>query len=210
MVTLLCYSLFIKAQAESLLKDLTRLTVGSSTESEVEQLTRRHSRYLVSRDSSDGGYTNIFRIQNRWLSALRLEPIAIFGASVSVRSDHVSHISAWLMRSMDIYPTFQASAGMVEEYVEYPKYLSHYGHYGFPTPIGKPYLAVLLDSHASPAQRRQAFNFSFRCLTKPGGGCDLPCDYLPAAWRDWKSCLQELGFSEDLFSRRYPKNSRCQ
>ena len=119
-----CYAFFIKAQAESLLKDLTALTVGSSTESEVEQLTRKHSRYLVSRESSGEVATTNFTVQNRWLSALKLEPAALFGASVSVKGGHAYRISAWLMRSMDIYPTFQASAGMVDEYADYPEYMS--------------------------------------------------------------------------------------
>jgi hypothetical protein len=207
-VLLTCYALFIKAQAESLLKDLTALTVGSSTESDVEQLTRKHGRYLVSRESRDEVATTTFTVQNRWLSALRLEPAALFGASVSVKSGHVYHISARLMRSMDIYPTFQASAGMVDEYAEYPQYVSRGGHFEFPTPVGKPYLRVLLDSHASPVQRRHAFGFSFTCLIKPGGGCDLPCDYLPLAWQDWKVYLREGG-SWDVFNQHYPNSSRC-
>jgi len=32
------------------------------------------------------------------------------------------------------------------------------------------------------SQRQHAFAFSLECFTKPGGGCDLPCDYLPLAW----------------------------
>lgn len=42
------YALFVKAQAESLLNDITELTVGISTESEVKQLTTKHDRYMVS------------------------------------------------------------------------------------------------------------------------------------------------------------------
>jgi hypothetical protein len=207
-VVLSCYALFIKAQAEYLLKDITALTVGSSTESDVEQLTRKHSRYLVSRENSDEVSITTFKVQNRWLSALRLEPVALFGASVHVKNGHAYHISAWLMRSMDIFPTFQASAGMVDEYAESPMQLSHGAHFEFPTPIGKPYLRVLLDSHASPVQRRHAFAFSFVCLIKPGGGCDLPCDYLPLAWQDWRIYLHESGLS-DLFNQHYPNSSRC-
>jgi hypothetical protein len=203
-----CYALFIKAQAESLLKDVSALTVGSSTESDVEQLIRRHSQYLDSYVSSKGIATTTFKVENRWLARLKLEPAAWFGAAIIVESGHVNHISARLMRSMDIYPTFQASAGMVDEYAEYPQYLLSRGHYQFPTPVGKPYLRVQLDSHASTVQRRHAFDFSFWCLIKPGGGCDLPCDYLPSAWQDWKVYLQDVGFS-DVFNQHYPKSSRC-
>ena len=207
-VVLSYYALFIKAQAESLLKDLTALTVGSSTESDVNQLARRHHRYLVSPDSNNDFLTATFTIQNTWLSALKLEPPAVFRASVDMKGGRVYRISASLMRSMDIYPTFQASAGMVDEYAEYPSDMRHREHFEFPTPIGKPYLRILLDSHASPLQRRHAFNFSFRCLIKPGGGCDLPCDYLPSAWQDWKVELQERNFL-DIFDQHYPNSSRC-
>jgi len=207
-VVLSCYALFIKAQAASLLKDVTALTVGSSTESDVEQLTRKHSRYLASRESSEEVVITTFKVQNRWLARLRLEPDALFGASVYVKNGRAYHINAWLMRSMNIFPTFGASAGMVDEYAEYPQYLSHSEHFSFPTPIGKPYLRVLLDSHATSVQRKHSFSFSFRCLIKPGGGCDLPCDYLPLAWQDWKADLHESGFS-DVFNQHYPNSSRC-
>jgi hypothetical protein len=209
-VVLSCYALFIRAQAESLLKDVIALRVGGSTESEFERIERKHSRYLVSQESSDEVATTTFKVQNSWLAALRLEPLAWFGISVSVKGGHVCCISAWLMRSMNIYPTFAASAGMVDEYVEYPQYLSRLGvhHLAFPTPVGKPYLRVVMDSHASASERRRAFGFSFNCLIKPGGGCDLPCDYLPLAWQDWKTSLQDRGFSDD-FNRHYPKSSRC-
>jgi hypothetical protein len=205
-----CYALFIKSQAESLLNDVTALTVGSSTEADVERLAKIHGRYLTSEEVSGASRLKTFTVRNTWLSTLRLEPSASFSATVGVRDGHVYHIGAWLARSMNIFPTLQASAGMVDEYAEYPAYMSHMHptQYEFPTPIGKPYLSVLLDSHASPRQRQHAFEFSFRCLIKPGGGCDLPCDYLPSAWQDWKADLRNRGYL-DLFNQHYPKSSRC-
>ena len=204
------YAFFITRQAQSLLKDITALRVGSSSEADVERLAKVHGRYLTSKEDEGNGFRIRFTVWNTWLSTLRLEPPAWFGAAVSVRRGRVYHIGAWLMRSMDIFPTFQASAGAVDEYAEYPAYLSNMRRtdYGFPTPIGKPYLRVLLDAHASPLQRAHAFDFSFRCLVKPGGGCDLPCDYLPSAWQDWKA-ESRTGGDLDLFNRVYPKNSRC-
>jgi hypothetical protein len=182
--------------------------VGSSTESDVDQLTRKYLRYLISSESNDGVATTTFSVRNTWLSALRLEPVAFFRASVGVKNGRVYHIGALLFRSMDIYPTFQGSAGMVDEYTEYPRQYSEKQHYGFPTPVGKPYLKVLLDSHAFSVQRKHAFAFSFRCLIKPGGGCDLSCDYLPSAWQDWRADLRDRGFADD-FEQYYPKSSRC-
>lgn len=205
-----CYAFVVKSQAESLLRDLSALKVGISTGVEARQFEQRHKRLLfqVSNDCNDDNCSRILTVQNRWLSALRLEPAAGFVANVSVKNGRVDEIGAYLYRSMPIYPTFDASAGMVDEYAQYPPHLSDHEHYEFPTPVGKPYLRIRLDSHASAEQRRNAFAFSFRCLVKPGWGCDLPCDYLPSAWQDWKVHLRDVGFL-DLFNKYYPKSARC-
>jgi len=112
---------------------------------------------------------------------------------------------------MPIYPTFGASAGMVVEYLDYPKFRRPTTpHYFFPTPVGKPYLRVELDSQASTLERQHAYDFSFRCLTKPGGGCDLSCDYLPSAWQDWRESLKGSGLYPEVFYDHYPKSTRCE
>jgi hypothetical protein len=206
---LACDALVVKSEAEGLLKDLVALRVGASTGVEARQFYKKHMRLLfeVSSPCDDDNCSRIFQVQNRRLSALRLEPPAKFNVSVSVKSGTVDSISASLFRHMPIFPTFDASAGMVREYARYPQNMLDRGHYGFPTPVGKPYLAVRLDSQATPEQRRHAFAFSFRCLVKPGWGCDLPCDYLPLAWHDWQVQLRETGFTS--FNEYYPKSGRC-
>lgn len=203
---LLSYGLVIKSEAETLLRDVTALRVGSSTGTEASLFARRYKRLLfqVSDPCNDDSCSRIFRLQNRWLSASRLEPRAEFRVSISVKNGTIDSIGAFLFRAMPIFPTFDASAGMVDEYVELPRP----AHYYFPTPVGKPYLKVVLDSHADPVQRQHAFGFSFRCLVKPGAGCDLPCDYLPLAWQDWKIYLKDIGFEGD-FNSYYPKSGRC-
>lgn len=205
-----CYALVIKSQAETLLSDLTALKVGISTGVEAQQFERRHKRLLfqTSNGCSDDNCSRIFTVENRWLSALRLEPSAGFSASVNVENGKVRSIGAYLFRSMPIYPTFGASAGIVNEYSEYPQSSSDQTPYEFPTPVGKPYLRVHLNANASSDQRRHAFAFSFRCLVKPGWGCDLPCDYLPSAWQDWKVHLRDVGLA-DTFIKSYPKSERC-
>jgi hypothetical protein len=97
-----------------------------------------------------------------------------------------------------------ASRKLVTETVEIPRYLRSTDHYLFPTPVGKPYLRVAIDSHATEIQRQHAFDFSFLCLVKPGTGCDLPCDYLPSAWEDWTT-----GWSEQDFLGHYTQHARC-
>ena len=139
-----------------------------------------------------------------------LEPPASFNASVRVQDGKVIQISAGLFRTMDIYPTFGASAGMVEEDLETSRRHEYEpSHFYFPTPVGKPYLRVQLDSAASEIQRKHAFDFSFRCLTKPGWGCDLSCDYLPFAWQDWRESLKGSASYPTFLYERYPMSTRC-
>lgn len=209
-IVLVGYAVAITAQAEALLEDLTSLKVGISTQADVQRFVERHRRNILYQYRDEHISSTAFEVRNRWLSALKLEPPAWFSASVAVQDGNVRQIGASLFRSMDIFPTFQASAGMVVENAGHPKNLSTpFPHYYFPTPVGKPYLRVELDSQASPVQRQHAFDFSFRCLTKPGGGCDLSCDYLPTAWQDWKESLRGSGLYPDYFYERYPKSTRC-
>ena len=204
------YGLVVKAQAESLLRDLTSLRVGVSGEVEVQRLVQRHKRYVVDEPRDDHSLSTEFRIENRWLSTVQLEPPAWLNASVRVEDGIVVQISAGLFRAMDIYPTFGASAGMTVESLDNSERDGHErSHYFFPTPVGKPYLRVQLDSAASEIQRKRAFDFSFRCLVKPGWGCDLSCDYLPSAWQDWRESLKGSSLYPAFFYERYPKSTRC-
>jgi hypothetical protein len=210
LVVLTVYGLVVKTQAESLLRDITSLRVGVSGEAEVQRLVQRHKRYAVDQRRDEHSLYTEFRIENLWLSTLRLEPPASFRASVNVQDGKVIQIFAGLFREMDIYPTFGASAGMVKEDLETSRRHEYRpSHYYFPTPVGKPYLRVELDSAASELQRKHAYDFSFRCLTKPGWGCDLSCDYLPSAWQDWRESLKGSDLYPTYFYERYPKSTRC-
>jgi hypothetical protein len=209
-IVLACYAYAIRSQAQSLLKDLTALRVGVSTEADAQQFVQRHRRYLSSENRTENSSAFEFKVQNRWLSGLNLEPQAWFSSSVFVRDGKVRHIGVVLFRSMDIFPTFAGSAGIVDEYVEHPpERFPGTPPYFFPTPVGKPYLRVELDSHASLIERQHAFGFSLRCLTKIGGGCDLSCDYLPLAWQDWKESLRSNDPNLEDFYKYYPKSARC-
>jgi hypothetical protein len=210
LLVLMIYGLVVKTQAESLLKDLTSLRVGVSGEAEVQRLVQRHTRYVVDQRRDDRSISAEFKVENRWLSTMQLEPPASFNASVRVEDGKVIQITAGLFRAMDIHPTFGASAGLVEDDLETSRRHEHEpSHYYFPTPVGKPYLRVQLDSAASEIQRKHAFDFSFMCLTKPGWGCDLSCDYLPSAWQDWRESLKGSPLYPTYFYERYPKSTRC-
>jgi hypothetical protein len=210
-IALTCCALVIESQASGLLRGITALKVGISTGTDALQFAQRHQ-WLISGTSNpctNDTCSMIFSVQNKWLSALRLEPPAMFQANFSVSKGTVISIGAFLIRSMPIFPTFSGAAGVVNETVELPKHLKPNPHYYFPTPVGKPYLRIAIDSDATPVQLQRAFDFSFWCLVKPGGGCDLPCDYLPTAWQDWKASLRDAGWPQGDFDRAYPNNARC-
>jgi hypothetical protein len=209
-IVLTSYALVIESQAKGLLRDFVTLRPGISTGFAAQQFAQRHRALITeptspcNRDSCSMG----FRIENKWLSRLRLEPLAMFEVDFSVRNGKVTWMDATLYREMPIFPTFGGSAGMVEETVELPRGC-RVEHYCLPTPIGKPYISVSLDSHVTPTQWQRAYDFSFGCLVKPGGGCNLPCDYLPLAWQDWKASIAESGWPMNNFNRTYPNNARC-
>src|SRR5262245_44336666 len=123
-LVLLGYGLMVESQAKALLKDLIVLRVGSSTGAEARQFGQKYKKLLfqISQPCNDDSCSRIFRLQNRWLSALRLEPAAEFRVNVSVKNGTVDSIGAFLFRTMPIFPTFDASAGMVDEYIELPRH----------------------------------------------------------------------------------------
>jgi len=144
-----------------------------------------------------------------WLYRLKLEPIARFHADVEADGGTVSFISVMLSRDTRVFAT-SPSAGITEEYLNVPKHMGGVSTpYWFPTPVGKPYLRVALTAQASVEQREHAYTYSLECLTKIGGGCDLPCDYLPVAWHDWQAELEKHGFGVGGFGVYYPDHSRC-
>jgi|SRR5579862_147159 len=207
-VVVLCvYALSIRAQASRILQDISSLRVGISTQSDVERLAQQQKRQLAWKKCEAESCDYLFEIRNNWLYRMRIEPATRFHAWVTVADGRVKSLHADIMRDTRIFPT-APSGGMVEEYAKYPKeYRAGETHYGFPTPVGKPYLVVVLDSEATPEERRHAYAFSLTCLVKPGGGCDLPCDYLPLAWKDWEAELISRGFGFDGY---YPSRARCE
>jgi len=199
------YAFAIQAKARAILNDVSGLKVGVSSTSEVEALARHHKGDLRERRCDDGKCVFWFEIRNTWLNRLRLEPLAIFEASIAVNGGKVSSITVMLSRDTRVFPTFP-SAGITEEYLQRPEVSAPYA---FPTPVGKPYIRVALTTGATAVQRQHAYAYSLRCLIKLGGGCDLPCDYLPLAWHDWQGELEKDGFGVGGFGNHYPNRQRC-
>lgn len=203
-IVLVVYAGILQMQAAAILKGVYALKVGHSSRDDVEQMASRIDRGLWSKECEGGRCDFGFSIYNTWLHRMRLEPIALFQAEVTVEKEIVQRIHVSLMRDTGVYPT-HPSAGKVTEYVEYPDSDWRWKAYEFPQPIGKPYLDVHLNHHATSEQRQRAYAFSLTCLTKPGSGCDLPCDYLPLAWKDWIPTWE----NKPLYTPYYPTRARC-
>jgi hypothetical protein len=203
------YAFAIHASAKSILKDVSALRVGVSSIAEVEALAARHQGTLRERHCDNQKCIVSFEVYNTWLYRLKLEPIARFRASVEADGGTVNFIEVILSRDTGAFPT-SPSAGITEEYLNVPKRMGNVSTpYWFPTPVGKPYLRVALTSQANVVERQHAYAYSLRCLIKLGGGCDLPCDYLPVAWHDWEAELEKHGFGVGGFGGYYPNRKRC-
>lgn len=203
------YACAVRASAKSILRDVSRLRVGVSSISDVERLAARHQGAVRDRYCDNQKCTISFEVNNTWLYRLKLEPKARFYVDVEANDGTVSLIRVMLSRSTRVFPTSD-SAGITEEYRSVPARMGKVSSpYWFPTPVGKPYLRVALTREASIAQHEHAYAYSLVCLTKPGSGCDLPCDYLPVAWHDWQAELEKQGFGVEGFGGYYPNRSRC-
>jgi hypothetical protein len=208
-VGLAIYAFAIRASAKSILRDVSALRVGVSPFSEVEALIARHQGALRERRCDNQKCVVSFEVYNAWLYRLKLEPIARFRADVGAEGGTVNFIGVILSRDTRVFPTSD-SAGITEEYQNVPKHFSDESTpYWFPTPVGKPYIRVALTTQATVTQRQYAYAYSLECLTKLGGGCDLPCDYLPTAWHDWQAELEGRGGGVGGFGGYYPNRSRC-
>jgi len=200
------YSRLLEKRAESLLHDVALLRVGISSDRDLAQIITRHQHEFVGKhcDSSQCEYS--FEVANTALAFLRLEPAAQFTAVVSIKDGSVEEIRVRLNRDTRVFST-SPSGGAINEYREFPKIEGiDRKPFEFATPVGKPYLRIDMDRHATAEQRRRAYAFSFKCLTKLGSGCDLPCDYLPLVWNDWMVEVKAIGFDVD---RYYPNVARC-
>jgi len=207
---LFAYAFLIRQRAGSILKDVYALRIGVSSTADVQRLVARHRNALRERRCETGRCSTVFEVYNTWLYRLKLEPLARFFVDVEESNGIVNYVLVDLSRDTDVFPT-SPSAGRTQEYKQLPDRLLKFSKppYWFPTPVGKPYLNVSLTGEASALEREHAYSFSLTCLIKPGGGCDLPCDYLPLAWRDWQAELERQGFGVGGFGPYYPTRARC-
>jgi hypothetical protein len=204
----------IRQRAEALLADVKALRIGQSDFSDAMRIAQKYRRFRIEGNASVPASPypaeNVFPantctsercffefiIDNRSLSALHLARGAGFTAVFAVLHGRVQYAQVRLVGG----PDPGVNAGIVEEVN--PR-VEQQPTYGFRTPIGKPYLRVILTPSAPTPVRDRAFALNMNCLIA-STNCDKPCDYLPLAWSDWKAEMEKDGWLDRLRTA-YPK-----
>lgn len=210
----LSYRFYLKHTAEALLTGVKALRIGQSDFGDAMRIAQKYRRFRVqgnaSIPASPDPAENVFLantctsercffefiIDNRPLPTLHLAHKASFTAVFAVLNGKVEYVQARLIGG----PDPGVNAGIVEEIN--PR-IDQQPAYGFRTPIGKPYLRVILTPSAPTTFRNRAFAVNMNCLVALTG-CDKPCDYLPLVWGNWKAAMEKDG-QLDALRAAYPE-----
>jgi hypothetical protein len=174
-----------QAQAWKLVQALASLDIERSTTADVQQLHERFHRYEVSSEEADGIRTVRYEITNQPMAMLKLQPIAVLRAGVGVRDGKVVSVGVALQRQVGL----GSRGAMVSESLQHSEVCKE--PYCVGNPIGKPFIVSRLDVHATPEQKRRAFDLNLGWLTRFKGEPKI-CDLSPSAWEDWKAQRPDL------------------
>ncbi len=210
----LSYRFYLEHTAEALLTDVKALRIGQSDFADAMRIAQKYQRFRVEGNASVPASPNPaenafpantctsercffeFIIDNRPLSTLHLAHGASFTAVFAVLNGKVEYVQIQLIGG----PNPGVSGGVVEEIN--PR-IDQQPTYEFRTPIGKPYLRIVLTPSAPTPVREHAFAVNMNCLVA-STNCDKPCEYLPLAWGDWKAEMEREGWLDSLRTA-YPK-----
>jgi len=199
---------YVRQTAEALLVDVKALRIGQSDFVDATRIAQKYRRFRIEGDASvpasPDPAENVFPagtctsercffefiIDNRPLSTLHLAHGASFTAAFAVLHGRVRYADVHLVGG----PDPGVNGGIVEEINSSD---DQQPTYGFRTPIGKPYLRVILTPSALTTVRDRAFAMNMNCLVA-STNCDKPCDYLPLAWGDWKAEMEKDGQLDGL------------
>jgi hypothetical protein len=182
-VVILLHLWHSEAQARKLTQALASLEVGTGTIADVHSLQRQFHRYQVSGEQTSGNVR--FAITNQLLPTLRVQPIAVLSAGIVARDGKVVSIDFFLERQLAV----GGLGAMVLESLQNSG--SCEKSYCVGNPIGKPFIVSRLDAHATPEQKRRAFDLNLGWLTRFRGEPRI-CDLSPNAWEDWKAQRPDL------------------
>ncbi len=173
------------AQALELVQALASLVVGTSTTADVQLLQKRFHGYQISSEEAGGIRSVRFEITNQPLATLKVQPFAALLAGIGVQDGKVVSVSVKLFRTVGL----GSRGALVWESVQHSEVCKY--AYCVGGPIGKPWISSRLDIHATPEQKRRAFDLNLAWLTRFGGEPRV-CDLSPDMWEDWKAQRPDL------------------
>jgi hypothetical protein len=212
LVVLLCaaalaYGYVLKRTAANLVHDVAGLTLGRSTYADAQRIADSYRRFRVASWSKESTsctpqkcFFN-FDLTNSVISRVRLVRPAVLRITVAVYDDKVTSVDIAFWGGLN--GTHGAFVQEAEQFTA-----REVGPYSFPTPVGKPYLRIAVTPEASAIEKQHAFTIDVDCLAS-WRSCDLGCDYLPLAWKDWKKELSTRGLDNDTLLVSYPESTRC-
>jgi hypothetical protein len=168
-----------QAQARKLLQAIEVLDIGSSSAADVQRIQKEFKQYEVPSEDQYGVHEVAFEIAVDSVVRHAMHSGAIFRAGMGTRDGKVVTVFATLDR--------QVPGGELAAIVSEAREQSGTCHnsYCVGNPIGKRFVISRLDMHATPDQKRRAFDLNLNWLTRFNGEARI-CDLSPSAWEEWK------------------------
>jgi len=168
-----------KAQAQKLIQALELLDVGSSSNADVQRISKEFSQYEVASEDRYGVHEVSFEIAETSVARHVVHSGAILHAGIGTRDGKVVAVGVMFER--------QVSGGKLAAIVSEAREQSGtcQNPYCVGNPIGKRFVFSRLDMRATPEQKRRAFDLNLNRLIRFNGEARI-CDLSPRAWEEWK------------------------
>jgi hypothetical protein len=168
-----------KAQAQKLIQALELLDVGSSSNADVQRISKEFSQYEVASEDRYGVHEVNFEIAETSVVRHVVHSGAILHAGIDTRDGKVVAVGVMFER--------QVSGGKLAAIISEAREQSGtcQNPYCVGNPIGKRFVFSRLDMRATPEQKRRAFDLNLNWLIRFNGEARI-CDFSPRAWEEWK------------------------
>lgn len=178
-----------RALAQELCADIQQLRVGTTTDTDVQRLSRKYKGTLTSSDSDQPAHYLVsiwspLLIVGRHYCALPGRKTWAAQAYLQIEHGHLSkaHFALTTYRSDGL--ALSGSARLTgSQPLAAPEGLSYFVYQAHVTGPATESLNVELSPGATPNEYRKGFDFNFSCTT----GfleCKHVCELMPTAWRD--------------------------
>lgn len=171
---------YSEAQARKLLTALEMLDVGSSSDADVQRISKEFSQYEVASEDRYGVHEVIFEIAETSVVRHALHSGAVLDARVGTWDGKVVDVGVIFERQV----SGRKLAAIISEARQQSGTCPR--PYCVGNPIGKPFVLSRLDRRATPEQKRRAFDLNLNWLIRFNGEARI-CDLSPNGWEEWKA-----------------------